>query len=131
MWDSIGQLTLVLGIFAGVLFVTYLVTKWISGYQNTQRAGNNVKLIEQAPLAAGKYIQIVRIGDKYVALGISKDNITKLCEVDEQALYFDEKKNRSALSFKSILSGIDTSTKTDQSGQDETESFETETLDHE
>jgi hypothetical protein len=51
--------------------------------------------------------------------------------VDEQALYFDEKKNRSALSFKSILSGIDTSTKTDQSGQDETESFETETLDHE
>ena len=73
----------------------------------------------------------MRIGDKYVALGISKDNITKLCEVDEQALCFDEKKNRSALSFKSILSGIDTSSNTDQSGQDETESFETETLDHE
>ena len=130
MGESIGQLLFVLVIFAGVLFVTYLVTKWISGYQKGAQAGSNVKIIETVPISNGKYIQIVRIGDRYVALGVWKDGIVNLCEVDEQTLIMDDKKARNVSSFKSILSGVTVPGK-EADRPDACEAVETDELDNE
>ncbi len=105
MLGSTGQLIVVLVVFAGVLTATWFATKWISGYQRTGRAGSNIQLMESAPLAAGKYVQILRLGDRYVAVAVSKDNVTMLGDIDEDALTFPEKTEGSA-SFKSILSGV-------------------------
>ena len=105
MLGSIGQLITGLVVFVGVLLITWFVTRWISGYQRTMRTGNNIQLIESVPLASGKYIQIVRLGDRYVAIAVSKDNVTMLGDISEDALTFPEK-SEGTVSFKSILSGV-------------------------
>lgn len=106
MHESISQLIVVLVIFVGVLLVTYFVTKWITGYTKAGREGSNVELIESAPLAAGKYIQIVRLADKYVALAVFKDGVTKLCELDAASIEFPDKASGDKDAFRTILDKV-------------------------
>ena len=104
--SSYGQFIVVLLIFAGVLAVTYFVTKWVAGYQRGRSAGANIQLLESAPLASGKYIQIVRIGNRYVALAVCKDTVTVLTQLNEEELVLPEGQDNFASSFKEILAGI-------------------------
>lgn len=104
MGSSYGQFIVVLLIFVGVLAVTLWVTRWLSGYQRTSGAGSNIQLIEAQSLATGKYIQIVRIGDRYFALAVSKDNVTLISELEKDSLIIRESGSRTP-SFKEILSG--------------------------
>ncbi len=103
MGESYAQLIIVLIIFVGVLFVTLWVTKWISGYQRVKGEGSNVQLIESSLLATGKYIQIVRIGDKYYALAVCKDSVTVIGEIEKDSLIINDGGSQT-LSFKDILS---------------------------
>lgn len=82
--DSFIQLITVLVIFAFVLFITYVTTRWIGNFQRNQFAGRNIELLEAARLNQSQYIQIVRIGSRYLVLGISKDTITQLGELSEE-----------------------------------------------
>ena len=100
---SYGQFIVVLLIFVGVLAVTFYVTKWTAGYQKKKSSGANIELIDSAPLAVNKHIQIVRLGNKYVAVAVSKDTVTKLVELEEKDLVLSGKEN-SSISFKEILS---------------------------
>lgn len=99
---SYGQFIIVLLIFLGVLAVTFYVTKWTAGYQKKRSSGANIELIDSAPLAANKHIQIVRLGHKYVALAVCKDTVTKLADLDETELTLSGKEN-GTVSFKEIL----------------------------
>ena len=104
--SSYGQFIVVLLIFAGVLAVTYFVTKWVAGYQRGRSTGANIQLLESAPLASGKHIQIVRIGNRYVALAVCKDTVTVLTQLNEEELVLPEGQDNFASSFKEILAGI-------------------------
>lgn len=86
MSSSYGQFIVVLLIFVGVLALTFFVTRWVSGYQKGRGSGSNIQLIESAPLTSNKHIQILRIGEKYLAVAVSKDNVTLLTELDEDEL---------------------------------------------
>jgi len=102
--SSYGQFIIVLLIFVGVLAVTFWVTKWMSGYQRSRQNGTNIQLIESAPLAANKHIQIVRVGGKYIALAVSKDTVTKIAELDPEDIVLPEKE--ATPSFKDILTKV-------------------------
>lgn len=104
--SAYGQFMVVLIIFACVLALTYFVTRWISGYQKNQRAGTNIELIESAPLATNKHIQIVRIGKKYVALSVCKDTVTLLTELSEDEIVIQQTGATSMTSFKEIISRV-------------------------
>ena len=103
MGSSYGQFIVVLLIFVGVLALTYYVTRWVAGYQKGRSSGSNIQLIESAPLATNKYIQIVRIGDKYFALAISKDSTTLISELSQDEIKLPMN-NGNGKSFKDILS---------------------------
>lgn len=103
--SSTAQFLIVLVIFAGVLLVTFFVTKWMAGYQKGKRSGTNIELVESAPLTNNKHIQIVRIGAKYVALAISKDDVTKVCELSEEELVLTDD-SASNGSFKDVWAKI-------------------------
>jgi flagellar protein FliO/FliZ len=105
MGDSYAQLIIVLIIFVGVLAVTLWVTRWISGYQKVKGAGSNIELIEAASVSNGKYIQIVRLGNKYYALAMSKDNVTLICELEKDSLNLDSG-GTPKMSFKEIIAGV-------------------------
>ncbi len=84
--DGYAQFITVLFLFVIVLAVTALTTKWIANYQKQQGVNGNVQVIETARISSSKYIQIVRIGEKYVALAVCKDTVTMLGEIPEEQL---------------------------------------------
>lgn len=102
--DSYAQLLTVLLIFVVVLGATALTTKWIAGYQKEMGKSGNIELLDAVRLGNNKYIQIVRVGETYVALAVCKDTVSVLCEIPEDQI----RKGGSApsgqkLSFQEIL----------------------------
>ena len=104
-WESILQLVTVFIIFIFVLIVTYVTTRWIGNYQKTQLSGSNIQVIETYKVTNNKFLQIVKIGDKYIAIAICKDSITMLTEVDKDAIIVSEIKDSLNVneSFKDLL----------------------------
>lgn len=104
--DSYVQFVTVLLLFVFVLAVTAFVTKWIGGYQKGRSAGANMELMEALRLSNNKYVQIVRIGRKYLAVAVCKDTVTMLSEIPEEDLSFPEGSFGSAFTFKDVLAKI-------------------------
>lgn len=82
--SSALQLIQVLLIFVFVLAVTYFTTKFIAGHQKGIQRNKSIQILDMAKVANNKYIQIVKVTNKYLILGISKDNITMLAELSEE-----------------------------------------------
>ena len=104
--DSYIQFITVLLLFVFVLAVTGFVTKWVGGYQKSKSAGANMELVEAFRLSNNKYVQIIRIGRKYLALAVCKDTVTMLTEIPEEDLNFSEGSLKSASTFKDVLAKI-------------------------
>lgn len=84
--DSYAQLITVLVIFILVLAVTMFVTRWMANYQKQQNAGTNIEIIETSRIANNKYVQILRIGETYLAVAVCKDTVTMLGEIPKEQL---------------------------------------------
>lgn len=104
--DSYVQFMTVLLLFVFVLAITAFVTKWIGGYQKSRSVGANMELIESLRLSNNKYVQIVRIGRKYLAVAVCKDTVTMLSEIPEEDLSFPEGSFGSASTFRDVLAKI-------------------------
>lgn len=104
-WESILQLVTVFIIFIFVLIVTYVTTRWIGNYQKTQLSNSNIQVIETYKVTNNKFLQIVKMGDKYIAIAICKDSITMLTEIDKDAIIVSEIKDSLNVndSFKDLL----------------------------
>ncbi len=70
------------------------------GYQSA-----NVEIIETLRIAPTKYIQIVRIGEKYYSYVVCKDTVTLLGELakDDLAEIAKNNENTAPVSFKDIF----------------------------
>ena len=91
-------------IFIFVLAVTYYVTRFVGNYQKNKLSGSNINILETMRIANNKYIQIVRIGNKYLALAVCKDTVTMLTEIPEEELKLSE--GTSMAGFKDILNRV-------------------------
>lgn len=85
-WESFFQLIGVLLIFLFVLAITYFTTKWIAGYQKGAMYNKNIKVIETFRVNNNKFIQIIQIGEKYLAISVCKDTINVLTELTKEQL---------------------------------------------
>lgn len=104
--DSTAQFLTVLVLFVLVLAVTALVTRWIAGYQKQQNLNGNIEVIETQRISNGKYLQIVRVGEKYLAVAVCKDTVTMLAEVPKEQLVCRETGGTSAASFSELFEKI-------------------------
>lgn len=100
--SSVSQLLTVVLIFIFVLVLTYWTTRFAGSYKKRQMSGKNIQVMETVGISSAKYLQIIKIGSKYFVIGVSKDTITYLCEVNEEELDFSDN-SRTGESFKSIL----------------------------
>ena len=89
MLNNILQLIASLFVFVLVLALTYFVTKWIAKSGTMQSRARNIKVIETFKIAPSKYLQIIQMGKKYFARGVTKEQITFLTELDETQLDLD------------------------------------------
>jgi flagellar protein FliO/FliZ len=90
-------------VFILVLAATYFFTKWMAGFQKEKSASGNIEVIETARISTTKYIQIVRIGKKYMAIAVGKDEVTNLGEISREDLIIREDDPEEKTSFKDIL----------------------------
>ena len=123
--NSFAQFITVLLIFIIVLIVTYAVTKWIGGIQKSQSRSGSIEVIESARIAPGVFIEIVRIGQKYVALSVSKDSSSYICDVPKEDICLNKGTDSGTLNFEGILSKMkdrfDVKEDSDISGKDRDE----------
>ncbi|MCM1182848.1 MAG: flagellar biosynthetic protein FliO [Roseburia sp.] len=80
-FDSVVQLLTVILIFIFVLVLTYFVTKLSAGIQKGRMFSPNMEILETFKIAPTKYIQVVRIGEKYFSYVVCKDTVTLLGEL--------------------------------------------------
>lgn len=105
MLDSIVQLFTVILIFIFVLALTYFTTKFTAKLQMGRFQNANVEVIETYKIAPTKYIQIVRIGEKYFSYVVCKETVTLLGELAKEDItgFEQEVPDASGLSFKDIF----------------------------
>ena len=99
------QFMTVLILFVFVLLITFWVTKWIAGYQKGRTINTNMELIETFRLTNNKYIQIIRVGQKYLAVAIGKDSVTMLTEIPEEELILSSD-NGTQAGFKELFEKV-------------------------
>ena len=108
--DSIQSLFELLGlilIFVIVLVVCYYTTKFVAGRQMVQKKMGNFEVVETFASAQNKYLQLIRMGKKYVVLSVAKDSVNFITELDaEEICQIQKATELSGKSFKEILSGL-------------------------
>jgi flagellar biogenesis protein FliO len=69
-----------------VAILAYYATRRLTGARGRLRrsnGGGNLELIESVNVAGQAVVQIVKAGEKYLVLGVTKENITMLTEVEQ------------------------------------------------
>ena len=106
--ESLLSLFGVMILFCLILVLCYVVTRWLGSSGLLQQRNRNISIVESYKLGPNKGIQIVKIGNKYIAIGVGKDNIEYLLEIPEEGLDLEQyivmnHKNQGPESFKEIF----------------------------
>lgn len=96
------DLIILVVVFLLILVASYFASKWASNAGMQLQKNKNVKVLEVMRLNQTKWIYLVKIGDKVVSLGVSKEHIEFLTEVEEESLQFQEQ-GKSEMQFKDFL----------------------------
>lgn len=83
-WSSsfqmIGQLVLLIVVFAAILFLAYFSTKKIASFKLGTGRNNFFKIVSSLPLGGTNSIQLVKAGERYFLIGVSKEKIVCIAE---------------------------------------------------
>ncbi len=102
--NSVVQFITLLIVFVFVLAITYWTTRFIGNYQKNTNHSTNFDVIETYRVSNTKYIQLMRIGEKYYAISICKDSMTVLAELEGDEVIIPERREQE--SFSKILEKI-------------------------
>ncbi|MBS5932868.1 MAG: flagellar biosynthetic protein FliO [Clostridiales bacterium] len=103
---NIAELFGLLLVFVLILVLAYYTSKWIgkTGAGMTTK-NHNITIIETLRLSQTKYLQIIKIANKYIVIAVSKDHVDYLTEIDGDQLKSFEGVMDTP-SFKEVLSKI-------------------------
>lgn len=101
--DNVARFITLLLMFGFVLAVTYFTTRYIANFQKGKLHNANITVIETAQIAPGRYIQIIKIGSRYLAVAVGKDTVTMLTELKEEDIQLLEDKGTDLPGFKEIM----------------------------
>lgn len=78
---SVAQFITILILFFVVLGSAFFVTRWISNYQ--KNAGNSgfMEVVEVCRISVSQVLEVVRIGEGYVVIAVSKDTVEMIREL--------------------------------------------------
>lgn len=104
--SSFAQLITLLIVFVFVLALTFYATKWTAKLQKSQYRNSNINIVETLRLSNTKYIQIVKLGTKYIAIAVGKDTVTFLTELEEEQLNLTQSTEETGVKFQEILKKV-------------------------
>lgn len=125
-FKMLGQFFFLIIVFIFVLIAAYYVTKWMGKLQYQRYQGNNIKIIESVIIAPQKTLQLIEVGNKIHLIGLSKDNIIYLAEVEKDTIknFEADIKDPSYIKFESYLKPWMDKLKKDSKSKDITSSGE-------
>ena len=100
--NSFAQFLTVLIIFLFVLAITYITTKYIAKIEKNRIVTGNMELIEALRISPNKYLQIVKVANKYLCIAVCKDTVTMLVELEESEIQLIESGEKS-VNFHSVF----------------------------
>jgi flagellar protein FliO/FliZ len=71
---------------AFVAILAYYVTKKMAGANVVGRKSNNLSVVESINLGGHAVVKLVKVGEKYLVLGVTKERVTMLSEVDKEQI---------------------------------------------
>lgn len=77
------ELLFIMLIFVLIIVACYYTTKWISKTNLVNRSAKNITVLETYQNAPGKVIQVVKVGKKYIVIGVTKEHMEMLTELSE------------------------------------------------
>ena len=104
--ESIIQLITVLFIFVFVLAITWFSTKYLAGMQKDRYKTGNMELVETLRISNNKYLQIVRVGNRYFCMAVCKETVTMLGEIQKEDMVFSANNLNAGMDFQKILEKV-------------------------
>lgn len=101
--QMIGRLISLIIIFIVVLALSYAAARIAGSFQsNIVNKQSNIRIIEVFRISNNKTIDIVKVGEHYMAIAVCKDSVTVLTELDASEVK-EQEKTLEPLDFKQIL----------------------------
>lgn len=80
-------------LFFVVLYAAYFVSKNLGKWQKNQASSANMNIMEVLSVGPQKTLQLVRIGNKYLLISVTKERINNICEINEKDLIIQDTKD--------------------------------------
>ncbi|MBR4530628.1 MAG: flagellar biosynthetic protein FliO [Lachnospiraceae bacterium] len=91
---SFAQLITVIVIFLVVLFLAWLATRFVSRIGGAGvSAGGNLEIVEAIRISQTQVVEILRVGERYVAVAVSRDHVDALGEWSREELGLKERED--------------------------------------
>lgn len=100
IFASLGQLLYVVFMIVIVLIIFYFLLKGTSSLRFSKMGKKNLQVIESIGIGFQCSIQLIKVSDKYILIGLSKDKITFLTEFSKDEIQIED---RSVNNEKSIF----------------------------
>ena len=122
--QMVGRLICLLIIFVVILFLAYFAARLTGSYQsNIINKQSNFRVIEVYRISPNKTIEIIKIGEHYIAISVCKDNVTFLTELDASEVT-EQEKTLEPIDFSKILDKMkDGNNKTQKSNNESENKF--------
>ena len=101
--QMIGRFICLFLLSAFVIFLAYIAARITGSYQsNVLNKQSNIRIVEAIRISANKTIEIVKIGERYFAIAVCKDNVSLLTELDASEI-IEQDKTLEPIDFKKLL----------------------------
>ena len=106
-FESVLKLLALIVVFILIIAACYLTTRFVGSQQLGQLKNSNFKVVDTFKPAPNKFLQIIKVGERYFLIAVSKDNISYIAELaeDEIKLKGTEQQGNFKDIFAKITSG--------------------------
>lgn len=104
--DNTLQLFGLILMFCFVLAATYLTSKFIGRFKLGQLRNKNFKVIETYKVAPNKFLQLIKMGNKYVVVSIGKDEINFITELSEEEVLLPMEEDQQVMKFSDFIAKV-------------------------
>lgn len=101
--ESFVQFLTVFLVFLLVIVLTYFTTRFVGSFQKKASFNRNFEAVETIRITNGKYLQLVRVGKKYIVIGIAKDSVNFITEVNEDDIDLSYDDKGASEAFRDIM----------------------------
>ena len=104
IWELLGLIFILIL----VILVAYYISKLVANLKLGQLKDSNFKVIDTFQFATNKMLMIVQVGERYMLIAVSKEQVQYLTELNEDDIVFnmESSQEKRTLNFKTILDSI-------------------------